>query len=564
MSIDLEALAGKLGASLVADSPEVRSLAKADAVPESFEVDEKSPAQFGGEILAAAKSELQARKVFGSLSEFVRAAWVAVLEPGTPLEWNWHHETECQHVQWQLEERVKAIETPGYYSPGQNLAVNVPPRSLKTNIISICGPAWAWLHWPGMRVRALSVNPKGALDSARSALRLLRSPWYRELVGRMPEEKRWSLVDDAATSFNNDQGGSRVSAGLTAQIVGEGADWLIIDDPNDPEGGEKHNKSVNSRYDKAIANRVNHPRSAIRTLVQQRTGEDDLTGHVTDAGGWAWLFIQQLYEIKRPCSTPMPVDDENNYDRVGTKKYSDPRRVDGEKLHPERFDDKFIAAERARGQFYFASQHQQRPAPEEGGMFKKAWFKRIDREDLPKITEVVISLDPNAKKTATGSRAALVAVARGRDAQRFIVDAWAERTEVLGICVAIKAMIKRVEDLGAVRLILESTACGPAVEQAIRKEMKEANIPVTQVTPKGDKVVRARAVAPTCECLNVQIVKGLPMGDELIHEVCVFPNGSNDDLLDALSQALSEMVADSYTDALRRAAGKGAAVFSLV
>ena len=65
-----------------------------------------------------------------SLAEFVRQAW-HIIEPGTPLKWNWHMQTICDHLE--------AISR-GELHP--RLIINIPPRCGKSSITSVAFPAW--------------------------------------------------------------------------------------------------------------------------------------------------------------------------------------------------------------------------------------------------------------------------------------------------------------------------------------------------------------------------------------------------------------------------------------
>src|SRR2546423_10345967 len=54
------------------------------------------------------------------------------------------------------------------------------------------------------------------------------------------------------------------------------------------------------------------------------------------------------------------------------------RRQPGEALCPARFnEDDLLRIKRRLGSYSFSALYQQRPTPPEGGLFKRAWFKRI-------------------------------------------------------------------------------------------------------------------------------------------------------------------------------------------
>lgn len=76
--------------------------------------------------LDAVRAE-QARR---SLADFIRYGW-QVVEPGTPLAWNWHIDAIALHCQATLEGwRAKQLDA-SFIQPIQNLLINVPPGTAK-------------------------------------------------------------------------------------------------------------------------------------------------------------------------------------------------------------------------------------------------------------------------------------------------------------------------------------------------------------------------------------------------------------------------------------------------
>src|SRR6185295_13042139 len=84
--------------------------------------------------------------------------------------------------------------------------------------------------------------------------------------------------------------------------------------------------------------------------------------------------------------------------------------------------------------------------------------------------------------------------------------------------------------------LIEDKANGSAVIQMLAHEIPG----VLPVNPSGGKVARAAAVSPLIEAGNVY----LPHPDyaawvkDFIEECAAFPNGANDDQVDAMTQAL--------------------------
>ena len=160
----------------------------------------------------AMRAELVAR-ARSRLSTFSRLAW-RVLEPTTPLEWNWHLDAICDHVQavldgWMAVQRARAAGLPDPPQAIQNLVMNVPPGTGKSRFVSVFAPAWMWLHWPTWRSMFICGNPRVALRDADYCRMLLESDWYRTTFA--PE---WQLARDqnAKSYYRNTAGGALFKA----------------------------------------------------------------------------------------------------------------------------------------------------------------------------------------------------------------------------------------------------------------------------------------------------------------------------------------------------------------
>lgn len=111
-----------------------------------------------------------------------------------------------------------------------------------------------------------------------------------------------------------------------------------------------------------MSTRLNDPKTGVRVVIMQRVHGDDLSGHVLAQGGYDHLCLPAEYEEGHSIITS-----------IG---WSDPRIVEGELLWPERFGQAEIEAlKQSMGSYAVAGQLQQRPAPAEGGIFKRHWWR---------------------------------------------------------------------------------------------------------------------------------------------------------------------------------------------
>ena len=83
--------------------------------------------------LAMIQDEALKRQAERSLRAFVEQAW-PVLEPRTPFLPSWHIDCICEHL-----EAVTTGDMP-------RLVINLPPRYMKSLLVTVFWPAWEWLQ----------------------------------------------------------------------------------------------------------------------------------------------------------------------------------------------------------------------------------------------------------------------------------------------------------------------------------------------------------------------------------------------------------------------------------
>ena len=116
-----------------------------------------------------------------SFGAFACAAYAA-LYPYRPLVPNWHIKCICHHLQEmsrQLEvKRSIAIET---RAVSNNLVINLPPRSLKSFLISVAWVAWMLGRNPNLQVICASYSEDLAHKFSRDCRALIESQFYKRV-----------------------------------------------------------------------------------------------------------------------------------------------------------------------------------------------------------------------------------------------------------------------------------------------------------------------------------------------------------------------------------------------
>jgi hypothetical protein len=134
-------------------------------------------------------------------------AW-HVVEPSTPFVPGWHIDAIIDHLE--------AIS----YGHIRKLLINVPPRHMKSLLVSVFWPAWEWIRWPERRWLYSSYASTLSIRDSVKCRRLIESPWYQALWG-----ERYALTSDQNTKgrFDNNKPGYRLSTSVGGAATGEGA-----------------------------------------------------------------------------------------------------------------------------------------------------------------------------------------------------------------------------------------------------------------------------------------------------------------------------------------------------
>lgn len=471
-----------------------------------------------------------------SFAAFMRAGW-HVLER-QPLVWGWHNDAMVEHLEAVTRGQIK------------KLAINVPPGSSKTLTVQVFWPAWEWItdqHPGGFRpdLRYIFATYQLALAGNKALLfaRLVQSPWYQRLFGErwQADRKQWGQI-----MLGNVQGGWRLATSVEGAATGQHADRKVGDDlvkPQDilkgPAGGTKVAlESAWTFWSQTMSSRNTGPNTA-EVLMMQRLHELDPVGRIGDDPSWVKLCIPQRFEPKHPVARATVLARDAAGEPIKT--WSDPRTVEGELMCPERFpEDGVRTAELTLGPIGFAAQHQQRPTPAGGAIYKREHFKFW--QAMPREGQWVISVDATFKELQSSDYVAIHVWCCVLP-NFYLIDRVHEQIDVLDTCQAIKTMRGKY---ALIREIwIEDKANGPAAAQILRREIPGIEL----INPLGGKVARANASAVYHRTGNVYVPDPAraPWVHDYIAEHLQFPMGPHDDDVDAQSQAINRL-ADEQLD----------------
>jgi hypothetical protein len=213
--------------------------------------------------------------VYGtSFGAFTYEAFEA-LNPGQRLIPNWHIDAICYHVQQMV-----------IGEAGKRLNLNLPPRSLKSFIVSVALPAWLLGRNPSTRIMCASYSDELSTKFSRDCRALLETPLYKRVFpGTKLNPKKASEGE-----FETTRRGSRLATSVGGTLTGRGGEVLIVDDPikaNDAES-EVVRKAAIEWFRNTALSRLDDPAKSLVFIAMQRLHVDDLAGILIEQGCRAW------------------------------------------------------------------------------------------------------------------------------------------------------------------------------------------------------------------------------------------------------------------------------------
>lgn len=426
---------------------------------------------------------------------------------------------------------------------------NVPPGTMKSLIVCVFFPAWAWgpKRSPSKRFLATSHNERNAIRDTLKCRRLVESDWYQKRWG---ETVKLTGDQNAKTKFENTATGFRQGVPFTS-MTGERADFVILDDPMsvDDAISDATRDSINLTFREALPTRLNNPDRSAIIVIMQRLHEDDTSGVILSGEyGYEHLCLPMRFDPERKCSTS-----------IG---FEDPRTEEGELLFPARFPEWVVDRdEQMMGPIATAGQMQQSPIPRGGSILKRDYWQLWEKDQYPAIEYVLVSADTAYSKSQENDPSAVAVLGIFRDANDrprvLLLWGWAKRCELHGQVLdkepneTKKAFDTRsmptwglVEWIAytcrrfkADRLLIENKASGKDVANEMIRLYGEDQWLVQLVEPNRDKVTRAHAVEPAFAA-GLVYAPDAEWAEKFIEECEVFPKGKHDDRVDALTQGI--------------------------
>jgi len=427
------------------------------------------------------------------------------LNPNTRYLMNWHLELIASKLEACRQGKIR------------RLIINVPPRSLKSLAASIAFPAWVLGHNPAAQLLCVSYAQDLSDKFARESRSVMSSDWYKRLFPTRLSSQKQSVQEFVTTAQ-----GYRLGTSVGGVLTGRGADLIVIDDPIKPDEAlsEAQRRAANEWYENTLYSRLNDKKHGCIIIIMQRLHEDDLVGHVLGQEDWELVCLPAIAEHDEVHIVETP---------FGQRRFA---RKAGEALHPGR--ESLATLERIRrtiGEYSFAGQYLQAPAPRGGGLVKEEWFKRYEASEKPEFERIVQSWD-TANKATELSNYSVCTTWGIADKKAYLISVYRRRLEFPELKRAVRDLATM---FNAKVVLIENKASGTQLLQELIRDGVHA---ATAYEPQGDKVMRFNSQTAMIENGFVFLPHEAPWLAEYLHELMVFPNGKHNDQADSTSQFL--------------------------
>ncbi len=444
-------------------------------------------------------------------SDFQCFAQRALLQLHGQVDWNWHHQAMADWAH-------------GVADGDRRFSmVNLPPRTLKSEMFSAVLPAFLLGRDPGVKIICLSHSQDLAEKFALDTRRIMDSDWYREAFPRSQLTKR--ALADLRTSL----GGSRLATSIGGGVTGRGGDFIILDDPMKADDAESDiiRNGVNDWLASTLFSRLDDPRNGAMVVVAQRLHQDDPCGRLQEGGGWDVLSI------------PAIATSEQVFD-IGRGR----RHVyrEGDLLHPERLSAGHLTSLRlAMGERKFEAQYQQSPVPADGSFFKREWLRFDDSILVRRPGDKVVQSWDVAAKTGESNDYSVCITAVVRRSQVLVIDVYRKR---LAFPDLLKAVVDQARLHRPAKLLIEDASAGQQLIQMMEAEQPRGLPLPIRIKPLQSKLDRASIATARVERGELMLPQRAPWLDPFVNELMAFPAGRHDDQVDALAHLLAHTQRD--------------------
>jgi predicted phage terminase large subunit-like protein len=403
----------------------------------------------------------------------------------------------------------------------KRLIVNLPPRSLKSHLVSVAFTAWLLGYNPAQQIACVSYAQELSDKFARDTRRIMSSRWYKAIFATRLAERT------AVADFTTTKQGVRFATSVGGQFTGRGADFIVIDDPLKPDDAlsDVRRKGVLEWYDNTLLSRLNDKAEGSIIIVMQRLHQDDLVGHVLERARDDWHVVS------------LPAIAEENERHVIETPFGREiwTRLRGQVLNPARESlETILRIRETSGAYTFLSQYQQNPTPVEGMMVMRDWLKYYPFGELPRTPDRTVQSWDTANTPSELSDFSVCTTWAVIDRKFYLVDLCRERLNYPELK---RKVVELSQRFRPDTVVIEDKASGTQLIQDLREGATYA-IHAYKPPAGSNKIMRLHAQTAKFESGQVLLPAGASWLDDFLAELLSFPGGRHDDQVDSVTQAL--------------------------
>ena len=397
------------------------------------------------------------------------------------------------------------------------LMIQTPPQHGKSMTVTETLPSWYLGRFPDNQVIIASYDSDYAEKFCRSNKEKIKN------YGRNLFHIGIGDVDRAQEFLLDNAKGRLISRGIKSGITGNPANLIIIDDPvkNRQEAdSDTYRNMVWAEWQSSMKSRLCAGGKVI--VIMTPWHEDDFAARL--------LASEPNIQLIR-----LPVEAEEN-DPLG--------RAPGDALCPElgkdnlwlkNFKESYIHDPRS-GQRSWSALFLCSPRTEGGNIIRRDWWQYFDITEKPEFEQEFLSVDASFKG--------------GQENDFVSIQVWGKAGIDYYLLYCLNQHLDFPQTLSAMKTVskmfprahyalVEDKANGPAIMSVMRQ-----TFPCLKVEPEGSKVSRVYAISAAIESGHVYLPDPslAPWVSEFIEQFTAFPNGRNDDMVDAASQAIAHML----------------------
>jgi hypothetical protein len=440
------------------------------------------------------------------------------------------------------------------------LMIFTPPRSGKSETVSIRRPAWSIGRDPGRMFMNIAYGSDLALTFSKSCVGAIQQQAFQRLFPIQFDRKaneRWKVKREEAKDNQRD---SMIASGIMSPLTGEGATDVNVDDPF---------KNKSEAYSQTIRNKVaDEYQSSVRTRLQKkatvtltltRWHQDDLAGRLIKsalankrADQWLVLVLAAWNDTGEQSYL---------WNTATGEKWFLPKY---DALWPEWYDRESLEQTKASmATAFWEAMFMQAPTTASGNIFKKEKWQEFTHPIT--MQRYVHVWDTAMTDTDTADYSAHLAVGVA-DGHFVINDAYREQLTFPDLVRVVYEKWSAAVDAGTPpeALLIEEKGSGISLIQTIMANNYDPMfdgpvIPVVPMPAKLSKEVRALSIASYQEAklcslpapeidqfdnvypaaFHLKDGTLVPWVADFQEELAAFPRGANDDWVDAFVHALT-------------------------